>query len=47
LLIHLRDYYNLKGYHMPDPKGIAMTVDVWRAIYSNIEDINSDVEKMA
>jgi hypothetical protein len=47
-LIHIRDY-NLgsNGFHYPDPKGIALTLDVWRTLYENVEDINEDVEEMA
>ena len=47
-LVHVRDYrtgYN--NLHISDPKGIALTVQVWRALYENMQDINEDVEQMA
>jgi hypothetical protein len=48
-LVHIRDYrrsaYN--PYHISEPKGIALTLDVWRKMYELVEFINQDVEEMA
>jgi hypothetical protein len=48
-LVHIRDYkrsgYN--PFHISEPKGIPLTLDVWRKMYELIEFINQDVEEMA
>jgi len=47
-LVHIRDFkegYN--GFHIPDVKGIALTIDTWRNLYENIEHINEDVEELS
>ena len=47
-LIHIRDFklgYN--GMHLPEQKGIALTLSVWRQLFSNINHINEDVEELA
>ena len=47
-LIHIRDFH--RGHlnkHIAEPKGIALTLQVWRALYENIQDINDDIEELA
>lgn len=47
-MIHVRDYrrgYN--NFHIPEAKGIALTLDVWRTMYELIDYINEDVEELA
>ena len=47
-LVQVRDYrlgYN--NMHLSEPKGIALTLEVWRTFFENIQDINDDVEELA
>jgi hypothetical protein len=47
-LIHVRDYRTGYGnMHISEPKGIALTLQVWRSMFENMHDINDDVEQMA
>ncbi len=49
-LIHVRDYRRSGGYgtfHIAEPKGIALTIQVWRKLYEMMDYINEDVEEMA
>lgn len=46
-LIHIREFYRggPEGkFHVPTTKGIALTYDVWKRLYLNMERINRDVE---
>jgi hypothetical protein len=48
-LVHIRDFRR-SGYgswHIAEPKGIALTLEVWRKLYEMIHEINDDVEQMA
>ena len=47
LLVNIRDYKYYGGAHLHDVKGIALTLPTWRKLYSNIHDINDDVENLA
>ncbi|TNV82390.1 hypothetical protein FGO68_gene2212 [Halteria grandinella] len=47
-LVHIRDYKGGRGaIHYPDPKGIALTLDVWETLFANVEDMNQDVQELA
>ena len=48
-LIHVRDYRKggYGSYHIAEPKGIALTIQVWRKLYEMMDYINEDVEEMA
>jgi hypothetical protein len=45
-LIHIRDFQKEDKFHKALPKGIALTIDVWRKFNANIRDINEDIEKL-
>jgi hypothetical protein len=49
-LIHIRDYFkqskDSKSKHIPTEKGIALTINVWRAFISNFEHIMEDFLEM-
>lgn len=45
-LIHIRDYKQGKGCHIPCVKGIALTKDVWDAFLRNLDHIGEDVEEL-
>ena len=48
-LIHIRDYRRGAhgNFHIPEDKGIALTLEVWRKMYEMIDYINEDIEEMA
>mmetsp|Transcript_19540 Transcript_19540/g.18653 ORF Transcript_19540/g.18653 Transcript_19540/m.18653 type:complete len:96 (-) Transcript_19540:19-306(-) len=46
-LCQIRDFfYGAKRQHLSCPKGIALTIEVWREFYKNIEEINHDCEDL-
>lgn len=46
VLVHLREYSQQGNREIPTPKGIALTIDQWRRLVCDIEDMDEDVSEM-
>lgn len=44
-LVHIRDFVIKNKKYIHCPKGIALTINVWKTLFDNISDINKDIEE--
>ena len=47
LLVHIREYYcDYGGQQKPGKKGIALTMNQWKRLFKNMQDIDDDVKEV-